>query len=95
MKGKRFSRPLKILFGLGIQPKCTTEYVPRNWIVQAKILMGFKKNPVFLHNIVILPLDLWLKMQNTPYQSHADLQKLFIVSRGHVRSGAFMQTSGA
>lgn len=91
MKGKRFSRPLKILFGLGIQPKCTTEYVPRNWIVQAKK----KTKNVFLHNIVILPLDLWLKMQNTPYQSHADLQKLFIVSGGHVRSGAFMQTSGA
>lgn len=54
-----------------------------------------KQKNVFLHNIVILPLDLWLKMQNTPYQSHADLQKLFIVSGGHVRSGAFMQTSGA
>lgn len=57
--------------------------------------MGFKKKNVFLHNIVILPLDLWLKMQNTPYQSHADLQKPFIVSGGHAGSGAFMQTIGA
>lgn len=94
MKGKRFSRPLKILFGLGIQPKCTTEYVPRNGIVQAKIVMGFLQI-VFLHNIVILPLD---KMQNAPYQSHGDLQKLFVESGGHVSSGAglaFVQTIGA